>query len=96
MTGIFVDEHYIEIFAILPALILLAGMLFAVWIDPYIQKADRVIMFIIGALVFSLIAENFFDYLLGAGTSNVFLRRIVDIYGYSIRPVILLLFMHIT
>ena len=95
LTDLFVDEHYIEILSIIPSLILLAGMVFSIWIDPYIQKTDRRIMYIISVLVFSLIIENYVDYLLEAGPPIVMLRRIVDIYGYSIRPVILLLFMYI-
>ena len=95
MIGLFIDEHYYEIISVIPAVMLLAGMLFSVKIDPYIQDRDRKIMYIIGALVFSLIVENYFDYLLQSAPGMFMVRRIVDIYGYSIRPVILLLFLYI-
>ena len=95
MIGIFMDDHYTEIFAVMPALMLIAGMLFSVWIDPYIQKYDRRVMYMIGVLVLSLIAENYCDYLLESGPPMIMLRTAIDIYGYSIRPVILLLFMYI-
>lgn len=87
--------HYTEVLAILPMVLLLAGLLIAVGIDPYIQKRQKRIMLIICALVFSLIAQNELDHLLTIGRPMVMLRRVVDIYGYSIRPVILLLFLYI-
>ena len=52
-------------------------------------------MLIICALVFSLIAQNFLDNWLSYGTTMITLRKVIDIYGYSIRPVILLLFLYI-
>ena len=91
----FIHAHYTEILAVLPALLMLIGLYLAVRIDPYIQKQQRQIMLIICALVFSLIAQNELDYLLTAGRPMITFRILVDIYGYSIRPVILLLFLYI-
>ena len=75
--------------------LLLAGLFIAVGIDQYIQKQKKRILLIICALVFSLIAQNFLDNRLAYGTPVILLRKAIDIYGYSIRPVILLLFLYI-
>ena len=91
----FIRAHYTEILAILPMMLLLTGLVIAVGIDPYIQKRQKRILLIICALVFSLITQNELDHLLSVGQPVVMLRRAVDIYGYSIRPVILLLFLYI-
>jgi len=93
--GVLVDEHYIEIISLFPAVIMMIGMLISVSIDPYIQKQNRRLMYIIGAVVISLIAQNYLDSLLTEGPPMILLRKIVDIYGYSIRPVILVLFIYI-
>ncbi|MBR6184679.1 MAG: histidine kinase [Clostridia bacterium] len=75
--------------------LLLIGMWIAVWIDQYIQNQKKRIMLTICGLVFSLIVQNFLDNLLTYGTPAILLRKIIDIYGYSIRPVILVLFLYI-
>ncbi|MBE6129924.1 MAG: hypothetical protein E7185_11720 [Erysipelotrichaceae bacterium] len=91
----FIRMHYTEILAVLPMMILLTGLFIAVGIDPYIQKRHRRIMLVDCILILSLIIQNFLDYLLTAGGPAVTLRIIVDIYGYCIRPVILLLYLYI-
>ena len=91
----FIHARYTEVLAALPVALLLIGLLIAVGIDSYIQKRQKRIMLIICALVFSLIAQNLLDHLLTVGRPRILLRRVVDIYGYSIRPVILLLFLYI-
>jgi len=91
----FIHAHYTVILAVLPILFLLIGLFIAVWIDAYTQKRQKRIMLVICALVFSLIAQNLMDHLLTVGKPMIMLRRVVDIYGYSIRPVILLLFLYI-
>ncbi len=90
-----IQAHYTEILAVFPMVLLLAGLFIAVGIDQYIQKQKRWILLIICALVFSLIAQNFLDNRLAYGTPMILLRKVIDIYGYSIRPVILLLFLYI-
>ena len=91
----FIHAHYTEILAVFPMVLLLNGLWIAVGIDQYIQKQIKRIMLIICALVFSLIAQNFLDNWLTYGTPMITLRKVIDIYGYSIRPVILLLFLYI-
>ena len=92
---LFIHAHYTEILAVFPMVLLLAGLFIAVGIDQYIQKQKKRIMLVSCALVFSLIAQNFLDNWLAYGTQMILLRKAIDIYGYSIRPVILLLFLYI-
>ena len=91
----FIQTYYTGVLSILPSTLLLIGLLIAVGIDSYIQKWQKQIMLIICALVFSLIVQNVLDDWLTFGEPRIMLRRVVDIYGYSIRPVILLLFLYI-
>lgn len=91
----FIHAHYTEILAVFPMVLLLIGLWIAVGIDQYILKQKKRIMLIICALVFSLIAQNFLDNWLTFGTPRIMLRKWIDIYGYSIQPVILLLFLYI-
>ncbi len=78
-----------------PLLFLLLGLGFTVVIDPYIQRRQRLIMLVIVALSFSLIGQNLGENELFAHHSNLALKNILSAYGYSVRPVILILFLHI-
>ena len=91
----FVQQHFIELVSALPVLFLLAGLFFSIWFDRYLQTGHKRRMLIICTLVFSLIVQNYLDYLLSAGKPMIMMRRMIDIYGYSIRPFILLLFLYI-
>ena len=78
-----------------PLLFLLLGLGFTVVIDPYIQRRQRLIMLIIAALSLSLIGQNLWENELFAHHSNLALKNILSAYGYSVRPVILILFLYI-
>jgi hypothetical protein len=91
----FIHAYYTEILAVLPVTLLLTGVFIAVGIDQYIQNQKRRILLLVCALISSLILQNFLDNLLSSKASVILPRKIIDIYGYSIRPVILLLFLHI-
>ncbi len=80
---------------LLPLALQLAGLTFAVIVDPYIGRKHKSVMLIIAALGCSLIAQNMVDYHLGVSAVNVLLRTLVCIFGYSVRPVILVLFFYI-
>ena len=83
--------------AIIPELLLImqAGFLFTVIADPYIRRNHRKILLAIIGLVCSLIIRDYIGFLLDIKGDRPFLRTIVAIYGYCIRPVILTLFMYI-
>ena len=78
-----------------PLLLLLLGLAFIVWIDPYIRREHRRTMLIIAALCLTLIAQNYWDYVLAIGQPRPMPRTMVSIYGYAVRPVILILFLYI-
>ena len=77
-----------------PVALQLIGLCFALLVDPYIVRKHRRIMLMIVALVFSLILQNYLDFRMQrAGMSRV--RTWVSIFGYSVRPLILVLFFYI-
>ena len=78
-----------------PLLLFLLGLAFTVVIDPYIRREHRRILLIIAALCLTLIAQNYWDYTLTVGPPRQMLRTVVSIYGYCVRPVILILFLYI-
>ena len=80
---------------ILLVILLLAGLTFMVLSDSYIRKVHRRVMLLIIVLCYSLIAQNYIETMLEAGTSRILERTLVSIYGYSVRPIIILLFFYI-
>ena len=78
-----------------PLLLLLLGLAFIVGIDPYIRREHRRTMLIIAVLCLTLIAQNYWDYVLAVGQPRPMVRTMVSIYGYAVRPVILILFLYI-
>lgn len=89
------QTHYVEILSVVPCTLLLAGVTFAVVVDPYLRRQQKRAMLDICALVFTLIAQNLLDYLLTTGKPAIGARIANSVYGYSVRPVILLLFPHV-
>lgn len=82
--------------AVLASLTLfLLGLAFTVGIDPYIRREHRRVLLIIAALCMTLIAQNYWDFALTVGPPRQTLRTVVSIYGYCVRPVILILFLYI-
>ena len=90
-----VRGHYPVLLVVLPVVFMLAGLLFAVLVDPYIRRKHRQIMLIIIALLATLIAQNVIDYLFELDGTHRLGRTILGIYGYSVRPVILIMFLYI-
>ena len=76
-------------------LILLTGLVITLLGDPYIRREHKRIILIIIVLVVSLIAQNYVEYILEKGTPRPLLRTIVAIYGYSVRPMLIVLFYYI-
>ena len=72
----------------------LFGMSFAVLTDRYLQKKHRRDLLIIAALLLCLVAQNLLETRLMQG-DHVFARTLTAIAGYSIRPLVLLLFLRI-
>lgn len=83
-------------YAILISLFLqVIGLVLALVIDPYIKKQERALMLLISALILTHIFQNVGDYVLTEYFCMTYLRTIVAIYGYCIRPLIILLFIYV-
>ena len=76
-------------------LLLPLGLAFIVLIDPYIRREYRRTMLVIAALCLTLIAQNYWENELFVSHSNLALKNFLSAYGYSVRPVILVLFLYI-
>ena len=81
----------IAILSTIPYMLLLIGLGLTIFTDQYINRIHKRIMIIIVVLAISLILQNLADYLL-TGTDYITLRTISAIYGYSVRPAIIVLF----
>ncbi len=104
MLNLFKDdlsqESIYQLTMFIPLFLQLIGMVFAVSIDSYISKTHKRVLLLIALLVLSLIAQNYVENLLAenllvAGETRVFVRTLVSICGYSVRPVIIVLFLYI-
>ena len=82
-------------FVYIPILLILSGMLFSVLIDAYISRKNRKTLLIIIALVFSLVVKDYYGFLLDIDGTHILARTLIAIFGYSVRPLILLLFLYI-
>ena len=78
-----------------PLLLLLIGLGFTVWVDPYIGRERRRVMLLIVLLSLSLVAQNMLEYRFTVTQPRRDLRTALTIYGYAVRPVILILFLYI-
>lgn len=84
-----------ELTALLPLLIQLVGLVFAVLVDSYTDKRQKRVMMIVTALAFVLVVENYLEYRLCMIGSLWYPRLIAAICGYAVRPAILALFCYI-
>ena len=78
-----------------PLLFLLLGLGFIVVIDPHIRREQRRSLLMIVVLCLSLIGQNLGENELFVRHTNLALKNFLSAYGYSVRPVILILFLYI-
>ncbi len=76
-------------------LFLLAGLTFTVIYDTYIQPKHRHYMLMIIGLCFALLVQNYLEDWLASGEARVLARTVTSICGYSIRPIVIVMFLHI-
>ena len=82
----------INLIALLPLILELLGLALVTLIDPYLEKKQRVRLLLNAVLIASLIAENIVsDHLIVHGDVPP-ARTLLAIYGYTVRPLVLLLF----
>lgn len=79
------------VFPGIPYLLLLVGLALTVFTDSYISRLHKRILLIVVALTVSLIIQNVVSAVLDS-TPHVLIRIIIGIYGYSVRPAIIVLF----
>ena len=82
-------------YSFVPVFLQVFILIFVVIADPYIMKKQKRIMMIITILVICLIFDNLLSDYLSTSRSTTYLRTIESIFGYSIRPVIIVLFFYI-
>ena len=78
--------------AILPLFLELSCLLFVVLLDPYIKCSHRRIMLISIALITLSVVQNLLNDYFGFYYNNPTLRTLNSIFGYSVSPVIIVLF----
>lgn len=78
-----------------PLLLLSFGLGLIVVIDPYLQRKQRLVLLIITALNLTLLGQNLGEHALFVCRSHLALKNFLSAYGYSVRPVILILFLYI-
>jgi len=88
-------KHVIAHLSAIPIAVLLLALLLTVWLDAYLSAERKRVMVIIVALVFSLILQNYWDDRLSLAKAYNALRIPVSVYGYAVRPVILVMFLYI-
>ena len=88
-------DNYSTLAAISPLLLLLIGLSTTVMIDPYIRREHRRVMLIVAALLVTLVAQNVLDFWVEKDNTQRVARTILGIYGYSVRPAVLVLFMYL-
>ena len=84
-----------EYVILIPVLLQIFGLSIAVSMDIYIQKRQKKIMMFILFLVLSLIVQNVSEYTLAKHIAMPYVRTIVAVYGYCVRPLIILMFFYI-
>ena len=76
--------------------ILLSGLGLVVGLDPYFKRTYQKVMFMIVALALVLVVQNIWENELFIRHSNLPLKNALSAFGYSIRPVFLVLFLYLT
>ena len=85
----------IHLIVLIPLALQLLGLVLVVLLDPYVGKKQRRLLLINAVLIASLVAEDILsDYFLLQGDVPP-LRTLTSIYGYAVRPLVLLLFCYI-
>lgn len=81
-----------EYVILMPLGIQLLGLLLVVRNDKYIRKEQKKTMTVIIGLISILLAENVVENILGTTVVMPYLRTVVSIVGYSVRPIVIVMF----
>ena len=88
-------KRFIAQLSILPVAALLLALLLTVWLDDYLSRERKRAMVINIALMFALLFQNYWDNRLSAAAAYNALRIPFSVFGYALRPAILVLFLYI-
>ncbi len=80
-----------DLHIIVPLILQLFGIILVTLIDPYIKRNSRIFILVNVFLIISLVFQNSLDY----NVKIPFVRTLCSIYGYSVRPLIILIFCYI-
>ena len=80
---------------LLPLFLQLFGLIIAVVSDPYIKIKYRRAMIVNIIITASLVCQNYIGYLLDVNGHMIYQRILVGIYGYIMRPVVIMIFIYI-
>ena len=83
-----------DLLLVVPLILQLAGFAIVVFVDSYISRDNKEYMKATVVLVLSLILQNVMEYYLIAVMPAPYLRTCVSIFGYCIRPFILINFIY--
>ncbi|MBR4131429.1 MAG: hypothetical protein IKT99_00505 [Oscillospiraceae bacterium] len=78
-----------------PLLVILIGLGITVTFDPYINRGQRGVLLLIVVLTFRVVLKDGIGYLLATKIVNIPWRTWNSVVGYTVRPVILLLFLYV-
>ena len=85
----------LDLVTVLPATVLVIVLFCAIYLDNYLKKEQKKIMYLISVLVFTLILQNYLDTWVYLAGKPILFRTAVSVYGYAVRPAILALFLSI-
>ena len=89
------NELQNQLIGLLPALLLLFGLFFAVMADPYLKKRYRWLLIAVILTALALVAEDNLQKLWEQDPEYRVLRTISSVFGYIMRPVLIVLFLYI-
>ena len=82
-----------ELLMVVPLFVALIGLTAVVLVDRFIGKKERRLVLVIIALLLSEVVQNYIEYRLKLPATASPWRTAVSIYGYSVRPFIIVTFM---
>ncbi len=83
------------ILLLLSLIIPLIGVFIFCFLDRFVDKKRKAIYILLVFLVISQVVQNYLEYFLTEYYTAVTARLFVSVYGYSVRPVIIALFIHL-
>ncbi len=75
--------------------LLMARLIYALKSDPFIKRRHKRVLIVTVLLAMSLICQSLVDYQLGIGEPRIMARTAVAVYGYAVRPLLIVLFYYV-